>query len=446
MNGSGIFYAHSFLFYLEQKGEMKMKTFALKGNIITSKTKDELLIQENGYVICDNGISKGIFTTIPDEYKGIEIRDMGERLIIPGLVDLHLHAPQYTFRSMGMDMELLDWLNTYTFKEESKYADLGYAKKAYTIFVDDLKKGATTRACIFGTLHVPATLMLMELLEESGLICYVGKVNMNRNSIDSLLEVSAEQYLLDTKEWLRECKKFELTKPILTPRFIPSCTDDLMRGLAEIQKETGLPAQSHLSENRSEIEWVKELCNDAKSYGEAYDNREMFGTYGKTIMAHCVHSDEEERKLMRERNVFIAHCPQSNTNLSSGIAPVRTFLEEGNFVGLGTDVAGGHNLSLFQTMAEAIQVSKLRYCLIEEDKKPLTIEEAFYLGTKGGGAFFGKVGSLEEGYEFDAVVLDDTNLPHPQELTIRNRLERMIYLSDDRNIYAKYVKGNQISL
>lgn len=424
-----------------------MKTFALKGTIITSKTKEELLIQENGYVICENGVSKGIFSVLPKEYEGIEVRDMGDRLILPGLMDLHVHAPQYSFRGMGMDMELLDWLNTYTFKEEAKYVDTEYAKKAYSMFVEALQKGATTRACIFGTLHVPSTLLLMELLEESGLFCYVGKVNMNRNSIESLCELDAKQSLLDTKQWLEECKKrFQYTKPILTPRFIPSCTDELMHGLAEIQKETGLPAQSHLSENKSEIEWVKSLCKEAKSYGEAYDNRGMFGTYGKTIMAHCVHSDVEERALMKERGVFIAHCPQSNTNLSSGIAPVRTYLEEGNLIGLGTDVAGGHDLSLFQTMAEAIQVSKLRYCLVEEDKKPLTVEEAFYLGTKGGGAFFGKVGSLEEGYEFDAIVIDDSHVPHPQELTTRNRLERVIYLSEARNVCEKYVGGRRILL
>ena len=424
-----------------------MNTFALKGTIVTSKTKDELLIQEHGYVICEHGMSKGIFKTLPKEYEQIEVRDMGERLIIPGLIDLHVHAPQYAFRGMGMDMELLDWLNTYTFPEEAKYSDLSYAKKAYERFVHALQKGATTRACIFGTLHVPATLLLMDQLEESGLLCYVGKVNMNRNSIESLCEESVEQSLRDTRSWLETCKKrYQYTKPILTPRFIPSCTDELLYGLADIQKEMRIPAQSHLSENRSEIEWVKELCQDAKSYGEAYDHRGLFGSYGKTIMAHGVHSDWEERKLMKDRGVFLAHCPQSNTNLSSGIAPIRAYLEEGNYIGLGTDVAGGHDLSLFQTMAESIQVSKLRYCLMEEKQKPLTIEEAFYLGTKGGGAFFGQVGSLEEGYEFDAVVLDDSNLSDLQELNVRNRLERIIYLSDERNIYEKYAFGRKISL
>ncbi len=161
-------------------------------------------------------------------------------------------------------------------------------------------------------------------------------------------------------------------------------------------------------------------------------------------MAHCVSSSEEEIELIKERGVFIAHCPQSNTNLSSGIAPVRTYLDRELNVGLGTDVAGGSGESIFRAMADAIQVSKLRWRLKDESLKPLTVEEAFYLGTLGGGSFFGKVGSFLEGYEFDALILDDSGLPHPQVLNLRERLERFIYLSDDRHLKGKYTGGNRI--
>ena len=147
---------------------------------------------------------------------------------------------------------------------------------------------------------------------------------------------------------------------------------------------------------------------------------------------------------MRDNGVFVAHCPQSNTNLSSGIAPVRTYLDEGIQVGLGTDVAGGVGESIFRAMADAIQVSKLRWRLVDESLKPLTVEEAFYLGTKGGGAFFGKTGSFEPGYELDAVVLNDESLRHPQPLDLKDRLERFIYISDERHIDAKYVAGCQV--
>lgn len=147
---------------------------------------------------------------------------------------------------------------------------------------------------------------------------------------------------------------------------------------------------------------------------------------------------------MKERGVFVAHCPQSNTNLASGIAPVRKFLKEGIAVGLGSDVAGGHTESIFRAMADAVQVSKLYWRLADQKDSPLTMEEAFYLATRGGGAFFGKVGSFDPGYEFDMLVLDDSSLPHPQELDVKDRLERFVYLSDERHIAGKYVAGRKL--
>ena len=230
----------------------------------------------------------------------------------------------------------------------------------------------------------------------------------------------------------------------MTPRFIPSCTDELMGRLKEIQRDFYLPVQSHLSENQGEIAWVKELCPWSEFYGDAYDHFGLFGGGVDTVMAHCVWPPEAEIARMKERGVYVAHCPQSNTNLSSGIAPVRTYLDQGMNIGLGTDVAGGTGESVFRAMADAIQVSKLRWRLTDDRLKPLTAQEAFYLGTKGGGAFFGKVGSFEPGYELDAVVLDDAELQHPQELDLAERLERLIYLSDDRHIAGKFVAGRRI--
>ena len=202
--------------------------------------------------------------------------------------------------------------------------------------------------------------------------------------------------------------------------------------------------QSHLSENFGEIEWVKELCPGTHFYGEAYHQFQLFGGDCPTIMAHCVHSSEEELALMKKQGVYVAHCPQSNTNLSSGIAPARHYLEAGLHVGLGTDVAGGFSLSMFRAMADAIQVSKLRWRLIDQTQAPVTLEEAFYMATIGGGSFFGKVGSFEKGYEFDAMILDDSNIRHPQEISTRDRLERLVYLSDDRNLVGKYVQGRKV--
>lgn len=419
----------------------------LKGNIVYSKNMEEFSVSEHSYLVCRDGVVEGVYQTLPFKLGGYPIRDYGDCLIIPGLVDLHIHAPQYSFRGLGMDMELLEWLETNTFPEEAKFESVEYAQKAYRIFVDNLRKGATTRACIFATVHRPATLLLMDMLERSGLSTMVGKVNMDRNCPDYLCE-ETEESAVETVEWIKDVlhRKYANTRPILTPRFTPSCTDELMDDIKMIQMRYGLPLQSHLSENPSEIAWVKELCPWSEFYGDAYDHFGLFGADCPTVMAHCVYSDDAEIERMKENGVFIAHCPESNMNLASGIAPVRRFLEEGLHVGLGSDVAGGSTESIFASMRHAIQASKLRWRLKDDSLRPLTAEEVFYMATKGGGEFFGRVGSFEPGYEFDAVVLDDSRLGHPQQLDVKSRLERMIYFSDDREIRAKYVKGKEIDL
>ena len=427
--------------------------FVLKGNICQTTTPTELDLHEHAYAVCIDGVSKGIFDVLPEEYADLPLHDYGDALIFPGMVDLHVHAPQYAFRGMCMDLELMDWLSRYTFPEEEKYADLEYAEKAYGMFVDALRSGATTRACIFATRHRPATELLMQLMEESGLVSYVGKVNMDREASESLTEESADVSARTTVAWIKAVKdKFQHTKPILTPRFIPCCTDALMENLRRIQMAYGLPVQSHLSESKGEIEFVKFLHPDDPFYGDVYNDYDLFGknddidTDVKTVMAHCVWSTEEEVALMRKNGVFVAHCPASNMNLTSGIAPIRKYLDLGLNIGLGSDIAGGHSVSIFRAITDAIQVSKMYFRMVKESVKPLVFSEAFYLATMGGGAFFGKVGCFEEGYAFDAVVMDDSVLPHPQILNLAERMERAVYLGlDEQKITAKYVAGEKIS-
>lgn len=426
-------------------------SFVLKGTVCYSRSQTEIAVFPDSHVVCEKGISRGVYRTLPEGYQALPLTDYGDKLILPGLVDLHIHAPQYPFRGTGMDLELVEWLQSRAFPEETQYSDLDYARTAYRQFVDRLTRSATTRACVFATRHREATELLMDLLEDSGLATFVGKVNMDRNAPEALREESAQSSARETRLWLEETEgRYRRTRPILTPRFIPSCTEDLLEALGEIQQERGLPVQSHLSENPEEIRWVKELCPQAAFYGDAYDRRGLFGKDREgrpfpTIMAHCVWSSPEEVARMRENGVFVAHCPASNTNLSSGIAPVRTYLDAGLRVGLGSDVAGGHTESLFRAMTDAVQVSKLYWRLVDQTVKPITFAEAFYLATKGGGAFFGNVGSLEEGYEFDAIVLDDSPLSHPQALTALQRLERATYLSLDLlGLHAKYVAGRRL--
>ncbi len=425
---------------------MEQNSFILKGNICYAKIKDEISVADQGYLVCCRGISHGVYPVVPEKYQNLPVIDHQDMLIIPGMSDLHVHAPQYPFRGLGMDLELLEWLNTHIFPEESRYADLEYAKEAYQIFTDDLRGSASTRAVVFGTIHTPATNLLMELLDAAGLKTYVGKVNMDQNCSDFLREKDAETSLDSTAAWLSEIiGRYKNSSPILTPRFAPTCSDALLKGLGELQKEYGPPVQSHLSENLSEIDWVKELFPWSSCYGDVYDRFGLFGGEAKTVMAHCVYSSDEEVALLKKNRVYVAHCPQSNINLSSGIAPIRKYLEEGIPTGLGTDMAGGANISMFRCIADAIGVSKLYWRLIDQEKKPLTVEEAFYLATKGGGSFFGKVGSFEEGYELDALVLDDSRIRTTKALSTKERLERYLFLAGEGGRLAgKYVAGVDI--
>lgn len=432
-----------------------MDRFVLKGTIVYSRTATELSVVPHGFLVCVDGVSRGVFSSLPESYRHFPLEDHGNCLIIPGLVDLHIHAPQFPYRGTGMDLELIDWLDTQAFPEEARYADLSYARTAYSLFASALRRSVTTRACIFATRHRPATELLMELMEQTGLVTCVGKVNMDQNAPQPLREENADHSAAETKAWLDAVNgRFSRTHPILTPRFVPSCSHPLMTRLGQLRSEYGLPVQSHLSENRGELALVRQLHPKSEFYGQVYHN---YGLFGKapftenlfpTVMAHCVLSGEEEQTLLRENGVYVAHCPASNMNLSSGIAPIRTYLDRGLRVGLGTDVAGGQSESMFRAVTDAIQVSKLYWRLVDGTASPLTFPEAFYLATKGGGGFFGRVGSFDEGFALDALVLDDTVLPTPTPLDGKTRLERALYLSLDLQggIRKKYVQGREISL
>lgn len=416
--------------------------YLLHGDLCFSKDRMRIETMENGYMHIRDGKIVALYETVPTNLSSLELKDYPGKIVLPGMVDLHLHAPQYAYRGTKMDLPLLDWLNINTFPEEAKYEDVSYARAAYTNFVEDLKESPTTRAVIFATLHKEATLELMALLEESGLSTMVGKVNMDRNSPDYLTEHSAEESLENTKAWLREIPKtYRHCRPILTPRFTPTCSDSLLEGLGRLMAEEGLPLQSHLSENKAEIAWVKELCPDTKNYGESYDR---YGLLGNTVMAHCVHTEEDELRLLMERGTTIVHCPQSNTNLQSGVAPIKHFLNKGAKVGLGTDVAGGANLSMFRAITDAIHASKLRNCLLEEEDSALTLSEAFYMATLSGGQFFGKVGSFLPGYEADFLVFSRKRKSVREE-SLLERLEMLLYTEKELfRMDAKFVQGRQI--
>ena len=415
--------------------------YLVHGDLCFSTAPRHIETMEASYLHVKDGKCISCYKELPEALSSLEIKDYSGNLIIPGMVDLHLHAPQYAYRGTKMDLPLLDWVNSNTFPEEAKYEDMNYAKAAYKNFVEDLKESPTTRAVIFATLHKEATLCLMDLLEKSGLETMVGKVNMDRNSPDYLTEHSAEEALENTRNWLQAIPEdYRHCHPILTPRFTPTCSDALMEGLGKIKKEKGIPLQSHLSENKAEISWVKELCPDTKNYGESYDR---YGLLQHSVMAHCVHTREDELELLKERECYICHCPQSNTNLQSGVAPVKHFLEKGAKLGLGTDIAGGANLSMFRAITDAIHVSKLRSCLLLEDAA-ITVEEAFYMASLSGGGFFGKVGSFLTGYEADFLVYERKRESIREE-SLLERLEMLLYTEKELfRMKTKFVSGRQI--
>lgn len=423
------------------------KRFFLKGTICHTPSLGGMVIAEDSYLLCKDGRCGGIYSDIPDQYDGYPVEDTGGCLIIPGLVDLHIHAPQFAYRGLGMDCELLQWLYRYAYPEETKYADISYADKAYRLFAKALAATATTRAVVFATVHSNATLHLMDIMEKTGMVSYIGKINMDRDAPEGLREVDADSAAQDTLNFVNEAldRGYRNTYPIITPRFIPSCTDALLQKISDIRARFDLPVQSHLSENPEEVELVRSLMPDASSYGDAYNRFGLFGGDARTVMAHCIYSTDEEINLMKENGVWVAHCPDCNMNVASGIAPIRRYLENGMNVGLGTDVAGGHTESMFRAITAAVQVSKLHWRLLDHDSEPLSFQESFYMATKGGGSFFGRVGSFEDDYEFDAVVLDDSVIPHPQPLTAHERIERAFYLGLDRNgIRSKYVRGKRV--
>ena len=413
-----------------------------KAHILFTKEKDRFEVFENGYIAVENGIVAGVASNLKDlGCEGAEVIDFGDKLLIPAMNDMHVHAPQVHNQGVAMDLELLPWLQNYTFPEESKYADVHYAERMYRRFLHTQWLFGTMRSVVFGTVHTDSTRVLMKLYQEAGMGALVGKVAMNRNCPDALCE-DVEAAVEGNQMLIAEFNKpGALVRPIITPRFVPSCTPELLKACGQLATTYRLPVQSHLSENTSEIAWVAELEKESTSYGDAYNRYGLFGQT-PTIMAHCVWTNGSELELMKKNKVMVAHCPTSNFNLSSGLAPVRALLDEGVRIGLGSDISGGHDLNMFRMLVYAIQVSKMHY---QQDKSKafLTLPEIFWIATKSAGSFFGKVGSFEPGYEFDALVIDDSVL-YPAEYSLLHRLERFIYVGDDRQILHRFCRGEEI--
>ncbi len=419
-----------------------MSLTILKGTIVSAPALGQLDITEGGYLAAEDGRVLGVYPVLPEQYAAAPVEDWGDALILPAFADCHLHAPQYPMLGTGMDLQLLEWLQAYTFPTEARFADTDYARSVYRKLAAELIENGTTRVCMFSSLHTDATWVLMEELERAGVTGYVGKVNMDRNGAPGVLEETTEGSMAETLRWLEGCGDFAHIRPILTPRFTPSCTDELMAFLGRLAAERDLPVQSHLSENQSEVAWVRHLHPDCEQYWETYAKYGLWTN--RTLMAHCVWSDRQERTAMRRSGITMVHCADSNQNMCSGVAPVRRALDEGIKVVLGSDIAGGDHLSMFDVTASAIRASKARHLMDHWDTPFLTVPEAWYLATSAAAALFGEPAGFAPGASLHAIVLEDGQLPQPHPLTAQERLERCVYRRQPEAVREVWSAGRRV--
>ncbi|MDD3647158.1 MAG: guanine deaminase [Candidatus Dojkabacteria bacterium] len=423
-----------------------------KALIFTPTSDRSLKVYNPGFLaVSDNGKIEEISEeNLQEKYENYEFIDLSDYLIIPGLIDIHNYLPQYAFAGIG-DKELLPWLENYTFPREKTFEHDETARKSAQKFFTDLLKNGTTTTVTYVTIHKNATEIAFEEAERAGIRAVIGKVNMDQNSPDFLIEnkeVSLQESRQLAEKWHRKNNRLFY---VVTPRFAVSCTMDMMKELARLAKNGNYFIQSHLSESKGEIDFVKKLFPECKSYTEVYEKAGLLGK--KTIMAHCVHCSREEIEILKKTETKIAHCPTSNRFLKSGILPLRNYLDEDLVIGLGTDVAGGYSLSMINEMKEAIENSKYYQLFTDESAEPVSPSEAFYLATLGGAQALGfehEIGSLEKGKKADFVVVDhkatdpengEGEYGKPEQI-----LSRLIYRGGGQSIKDVFIQGVRVSL
>uniref|UniRef100_A0A8C9M1D0 Guanine deaminase n=2 Tax=Piliocolobus tephrosceles TaxID=591936 RepID=A0A8C9M1D0_9PRIM len=352
-------------------------------------------------------------------FKPCEIRELSHHeFFMPGLVDTHIHASQYSFSGSNVDLPLLEWLTKYTFPAEHRFQNTDFAEEVYTRVVRRTLKNGTTTACYFGTLHTDSSLLLAEITDKFGQRAFVGKVCMDLND-------TFPEYKETTEESIKETERF----------------------VSEM-----LQKNSHISETRDEVEAVKNLHPNYKNYTDVYDKNNLLTT--KTVMAHGCYLSAEELNVFHERGASIAHCPNSNLSLSSGFLNVLEVLKHEVKIGLGTDVAGGYSYSMLDAIRRAVMVSNI-LLINKVNEKSLTLKEVFRLATLGGSQALGldgEIGNFEVGKEFDALLINPKASDSPIDLFYGDFLgdiseaviQKFLYLGDDRNIEEVYVGGKQV--
>lgn len=413
----------------------------LHGDIVYAASPEALTVHENSWIAVEDGAVEGIYPILPERFRGVPAEEWGRNLIIPAFSDLHVHASQYVQRGVGMDLLLEDWLNQYTFPQEARFSDPEYAKLCYDAFVKDLIRNGTFHVNAFTTIHREAADYLFGALEKAGLRAFVGKVCMDRNSPDFYVETT-EKSLAETERFLAEHEGGGRVRPILIPRFAPTCSEALMKGLGRLAARYHAGVHTHLVESRWE---AAEALRDFPGYfsdAEIYERAGLLDS-GPSIFAHVIFPTEDDVRILKKYHSVAVHCPDATTNIIAGIMPLRRLAEDGVRIAAGSDIAGGHGLPIFRQTARAVQLSKLKEFYEPESRGTITLAQAFYSATKEGGSVFGRVGSLEKGYVFDALVIENMEDPW-KKLTPAERLERFCYTGDDRNIMARYIDGERI--
>lgn len=453
------------------------KLNVLKNAVVGVKDGKIVVVEENepGSSTLDQRCREALSREGIEPEKAELIRLQDSEMMSPGFIDLHLHAPQYSYMGTATDRPLMEWLDHYTFPRESQQDDkkdpkrAGITERQNSALINRLIANGTTTALYFGTLRLDSTLKLAHQLAEAGQRAFVGKVCMDRNSPD-FYTASCADNLADSLKFIQAVRAFEtgLVQPVITPRFVPSCTLDLLRGLGKLAQEHKVVIQSHISESLDEVAFCKALHPEA-------DGRDtpIFEEAGllsdRCVMAHGVCLTDEELKVMAKHGAAIAHCPLSNFYFADVLLKAKHCLSLGVKIGLGTDVSGGYSPSMLSAVRNAVVASKaLRMqsiskglSLEEADKDLLNWKEALYLATQGGAQALGiekETGSLEVGKAFDCLFIDcgkfslASDRAHaasfPYEVfpddTNLDRLEKFVNNGDDRNIRQVYVNGKQI--
>ncbi|QIW95149.1 hypothetical protein AMS68_000667 [Peltaster fructicola] len=436
------------------------------GTFVHCRSLTEVEVIEDGVLGVDEHgkiafIERSATTNVRDGWKDArQVKAKRNAFFFPGFIDTHIHASQYPNAGVFGKSTLLDWLNTYTFPLESSFKDLDVASRIYNRVVARTLSHGTTTACYYATIHVPATNLLADICQTRGQRAFVGRVCMDRLSPDYYRDESVECTVSDTQACINHVQKIdpqhELITPIITPRFAPSCSDDALKALGDLHRTTGLPCQTHISENVSECKLVKELFSSHDHYTDVYDQAGLLTS--KTILAHAIHLSQDERDLIQKRDAKLSHCPASNTALTSGRAKVRELLNLGITIGLGTDVSGGYTSSMLSEAREAVFNS--RHVAMDDgvDAK-LSVEEALYLATRGGAKVVSledRIGGFEVGKDWDAQLVElgevtDQELDQDAGLveifgdeSWDDKLAKWVYTGDDRNTAAVWVKGRLV--